>query len=314
MQRNPHFDDNLLVWSDDYSGRYEPPASTYGEQFDLQWKLALEGDPEYYNYSGAGLDDDFVADRIYEWTGSHPRGNGFLRPWPGNRVLDHPMDPELIRGRDCIDIGCGLGRWTKVMLALGANMVMSVDVSASALKSVSRFNGNVRRVNVMEIPSQNPDLVARFDFACFWGVAMCTHDPAKAFSAAASTVRKRGALYLMVYQPGGMHGTRLVNLQRKKFYGLRTVRERLAYVDRIWNRRWDWSFPIEENLKNVARRVLARPKSSKMGILDTLEPFFNWVIPLEVVQGWMKKAGFSEVIHLNEFENPACAYHVLGIK
>jgi SAM-dependent methyltransferase len=311
--RNPHFDDGIVVWADEYSGEYVAPDTGYSEQFDLQWRLALEGNPEYYDYAGVNIDDNSVSDRIYEWTGKHPKGPRF-QGLSSLRALDHPLDPEIILGKDCIDVGCGFGRWTKLMQALGARSVLSIDMSRSALESVRRFNENVQEVDIMRIPSHHSELVGRFDFANFWGVAMCTHDPAKAFNAAASTVKDGGSLYLMVYAPEGMHGTEVVNRQRMAFNRLQTVNERLKYVDHVHNREWDWSYPLTTNIRNIGARVLRRPKSSKIGILDMLEPFYNWVIPLDVVYGWMKKSGFQKVTHLNEFEKPACAYHVLGEK
>jgi SAM-dependent methyltransferase len=310
--RNPHFDDGLIVWKDEYTGRYKTPDSGYNEQFELQWKLALETRPEYYQHPGASTEDDYIADRIYEWTGKHPNGTGFKYPVAGSRVLDHPLDVDLIRGKDCIDVGCGLGRWTKVMMALGAKSVLSVDMSDSALKSVRRFNEHVRRVNVMEIPTEHTDIVGQFDFANFWGVAMCTHDPSEAFSSAASTVKPGGALYVMMYAPTGMHGTHLVNLQRKIFHSLDTVEERLAFVEHVYRREWDRGFPLYHNLRNMLRRILRRPKDGKIGTLDMLEPFYNWVIPIETMYDWMKRAGFREIVHLNEYQKRPCAYHVLG--
>ena len=61
-----------------------------------------------------------------------------------------------------------------------------VRVSA---KSVAQFTPHVTRANIMAIPEEHPEWVGAFDFANFWGVAMCTHDPLRAFLSAAFTVR-----------------------------------------------------------------------------------------------------------------------------
>ncbi|MDQ4049478.1 MAG: class I SAM-dependent methyltransferase [Actinomycetota bacterium] len=312
---NPHFAENRVVWSDDLSGRYQPPPRPYGEQFELQWKLALERHPQYSNHPGADLDADYINDRIYEWTGIHPDGGGFHDESAGSRVLDHPLDPDLIRNRECIDIGCGMGRWTKTMLALGARSVLSIDASESALRSVSEFNPRVMRADVMDLPTQHPELKGRFDFGCFWGVAMCTHDPRRAFLSAASVVKPGGSLYLMVYAPEGLHGRALTNIQRRVFNRLTTVEERLAFVTHVSERRWHSAYPLTENLKNKLRNLLGRPKGGgPLGVLDMLQPFYNWVIPLEVVEGWVRDGGFTTMQVLNEFETPKAAYHVLATK
>src|ERR1041385_3591710 len=266
--RNPHFDDGLIVWSDDYSGRYHPPANGYSEEFDLQWQLCLERSEEFNRAPGASIDDSYIADRIYDWTGVHPRDPKLYDASSGARPLDHPLDPSLISGKDCIDIGCGLGRWTRTMLALSARTVLSVDMSESALASVKRVNPNLLKADVTELHTQHPELTGQFDFANLWGVAMSTHDPLRAFLSAAATLRPGGALYLMVYAPEGMHRTPSVNSRRKHFAGLQTVEEKLAYVDIVFHRRWDSSLTLSENVKNKLRNVLGRPKGSKVGVLD----------------------------------------------
>src|SRR5437764_2793683 len=70
---NPHFDEHKIVWRDEYSGRYASPPDGYEHQFDLEWKLAIEGHPGYFDNPGASTDDAYIDDRIYEWTGKHPR-------------------------------------------------------------------------------------------------------------------------------------------------------------------------------------------------------------------------------------------------
>ena len=311
---NPHFDENRLEWSDHLSGRCSPPPQPYSEQFDLQWRLALENHPEYLNHPGADLDSDYINDRIYEWTGIHPDGGGFRDASAGMRVLDHPLDVGLIRDRDCIDIGCGMGRWTKTMLALGARSVLSIDASESAIRSVSAFNDRVMRADIMELPQEHPELTETVDFACFWGVAMCTHDPRKAFLSAASMVKPGGSIYLMVYAPEGINGRPLTNIQRRAFHQLSTVEERLAYVSHVHQRRWDSTYPLRDNIKNRLRDLLRRPKGGPLGVLDMLQPFYNWVIPFEVIEGWARDGGFTRLQLLNESERPKAAYHVLATK
>lgn len=311
---NPHFDEGRLEWSDDLSGRYAPPPRPYSEQFDLQWKLALENHPQYLRHPGADVDPKYIDDRIYEWTGVHPSGDGFADSSSGMRVLDRPLASELIRDRDCVDIGCGMGRWTRTMQALGARSVLSVDASESALRSVSAFNGHVLAADVMDLPTRHPELVGRFDFACFWGVAMCTHDPRKAFLSAASTVKPGGSLYLMVYAPEGINGRPLTNIQRRLFHELSTVEERMEFVLHVYERDWDSAYPLRENVKNKLRDLLRRPKGGPLGVLDMLQPFYNWVIPLAVIEGWAREGGFDQLQLLNEQESPKAAYHVLATK
>ncbi len=311
---NPHFDEVRVVWSDDYSGRYEPPPRPYSQRFDLQWKLALENYPDYSNHPGVGVDDAYIDDRIYESTGKHPGRDDYQDASAGSRVLDRPLDVDLIRDRDCVDIGCGMGCWTRTMQALGVRSVQSLDASDSALRSVSEVNERTLQADVMDLPTLHPELVEQFDFACFWGVAMCTHDPRKALLSAASLVKPRGSLYLMVYAPEGINGRRLTNIQRRAFNRLTTVDARLAYVNHVWEREWDSAYPLRDNVANKLRNVLRRPKGGPLGYLDMLQPFYNWVIPLDVIEGWARARGFDTMHVLDESESPKAAYHVLATK
>ena len=314
MQKNPHFDENRVIWKDEYSGQYATPETGYSEQFDLQWNLALKNLDGYYETPGASVEDKYIDDRVYEWTGQYPGDTSNYDASSGSRPMDHTVDPALIKDKKCADFGCGIGRWTRTIQRLGAASVLSADMSESALKSVSRFNDNVMKASVMTLDEDHPELKEQFDFVNFWGVAMCTHDPQKAFMNIAATVKPGGAMFLMVYAPEGLHGTDLTNRQRTKFNNLKTVEERLAYVDEVHNRKWDGAYSLKDNILNATRNLRGLDKGSKVGVLDLLEPFYNWVIPLDVIDGWMKKAGFESYTVMNEHEAPKAAFHVLGIK
>lgn len=310
---NPHFDHDRIAWSDRYAGEYEPPE--YDEQFELQWRIGLAGDNEYFANPGASTDDSYIDDRIYEWTGRHPSGTqGFHDPTMGVRVLDHPIDPSLIAGRSCVDIGCGMGRWTRTAQRLGAREVLSIDISESAIESTRRFNSNVLRTNVVELASEHPEFGGKFDFAVIWGVAHHTHNPKRTFESAAFTVKPGGALYLMVYSPEGIHNLPITSVLRQRFHRLKTVEKRLAFVDHVHQREWDTEYGLTLNIRNWLRNALDRPRWSKLSLLDMMEPFYNWVIPLTVIDGWMDANGFETVTLLNEHESPKVAYHVLGRK
>src|SRR5262245_15537940 len=65
--RNPDFDDDLVVWDDRYSGRYQPVA--YDRQFDDQWRLFLEGKVGFHDHTGVETTTPYIDDRIFELTG-----------------------------------------------------------------------------------------------------------------------------------------------------------------------------------------------------------------------------------------------------
>jgi SAM-dependent methyltransferase len=288
---NPHFDDRRVIWNDAYSGQYA--AIPYTDQFDPQWKLFLEKKEGFTNHTGVETDDAWIDDRIYDLTGHQGvlvgRSVNGTRDMGGRQRLDLRFGLDYFRGKQCIDIACGAGRWTKTLLSLGAS-VKSVDVSEHGLASVKRFNQDVERLNLFDI-STRPDLHSRFDFAICWGVCMSTHDPALAFANAATTVRPGGGLYVMVYAPT-YHNSPSV-LQRREHYHrrLRTAEERLRYV-----------YEVADDPRNA------------INYMDMLNPFYNWVVEEETIHRWFQAHGFVNVVTLNASENEPVAYHVFGTR
>lgn len=303
--RNPHFDDDRVLWRDEYAGSYEPVP--YNEQFDGQWRLFLQGERGFRRHTGVETDDEYIDDRIYELTGVRnyllrktlgnspyveteieARQNRAERRGVGGRLYLAPLFPiDFFQGKRCIDIGCGAGRWTKTLISLGAN-VKSVDVGDAALESTRRFNADVERLSIFELRDRT-DLNSQFDFALCWGVVMCTHDPLAAFMNAAATVRPGGALYIMVYAPT-YHSSDFVMNARRVYHRVKsTPTERVDYL----------------------RELAAGDEDNLINYLDMLNTFYNWVIDEETIIHWSEAAGFEPPIFLNRDEPHKCGHHVL---
>jgi SAM-dependent methyltransferase len=288
---NPHFDHQRVIWKDDYSGEYAPIA--YSGEFDPQWKLFLEQREGFTRHTGVETEDAWIDDRVYDLTGhkgvvvagdaDHTRNTG------GRQMLDLRFGLEYFRGKRCIDIACGAGRWTRAMQALGAR-VKSVDVSEHGLASVRRFNADAERLDLFEIANR-PELHAQFDFALAWGVVMSTHDPTTAFANVAKTVRPGGGLYVMIYAPT-YHNSPAVLRQRAHYHRqLQSVSERLKYVYEV-----------------------ADSPANAINCMDMLNPFYNWVVEEETIHRWFARNGFVNVVTLNASEQEPVAYHVFGTR
>ncbi|MCW2240996.1 class I SAM-dependent methyltransferase [Azospirillum canadense] len=294
--RNPHFDDNRVVWSDEFSGLYEPIP--YDVQFDDQWRLFLERTVGFCDHTGVEISDDFIDDRIYELTGVSSylaSRKGETRPDKnrdiGGRLFLEPKFPiDFFAGKHCLDVGCGAGRWTKTLMALGAK-VKSTDVSQHGLLSTRRINDDVDELNLFDILEKKPNLQSAFDFTLCWGVLMCTHDPYLAFRNVASTVRPGGHFYTMVYAPTYHSSEFVLNARRRFHQEARSNEEKLAFAYKLSD--------VPENAINL---------------LDMLNTFYNWTIPEEVVTDWYRKAGFEDIVVLNKHEPHNCGWHVLGKK
>lgn len=305
---NPHFDQRRFIWKDAYSGEYRP--ARYSDQFDDQWRYFLEKRTGFYNHTGVETADSYVDDRIFELTGvpeylSRKRlgplyglvswwrrkaGPEARREVGGRLYLEPKFAIDHFRGKRCLDLGCGPGRWTRTLLALGAS-VKSTDVSRHALLSTSRFNRDVEELDLFDILPERPDLHEAFDFTLCWGVLMCTHDPRVAFANAAKTVKPGGELYIMVYAPT-YHNSEFV-LSNRQFYHhhLNTPEQKL-----------DYAYKISDSPENA------------INLLDMLNTFYNWTVEEETIHNWFSDFGFAETITLNQHEPNNCAYHVLGRK
>lgn len=294
---NPHFDHDRVIWSNDYSGQYEPVP--YNEQFDGQWQLFLERRLGFCNHTGVETSDDYIDDRIYELTGVHDyltSRNGTAKDRQmnrdiGGRLYLNPSFPiDFFQGKKCLDLGCGAGRWTRTLQALGAT-VKSTDLSPNGLESTRRFNNDVEELNMFDIIEKRPDLHEAFDFTICWGVIMCTHDPYLAFANVAKTVKPGGHLYIMVYAPT-YHVSPFVTQNRKRFH-----EKELSFEEKL-----QFAYDISEDKANTINQ------------LDMLNTFYNWTIPEDVAHGWYKEHGFTEVITLNKAEKDNCGWHILGRK
>lgn len=310
MPRNPHFDDNRVLWNDAYSGEYEPVA--YDQQFDDQWRLFLEKKTGFHHHTGVETADTWIDERICELTGvphfllKKKYGPltplallfNYLRRFTKKRLavggvlqLEPKFPIDFFRGKACLDIGCGAGRWSKTLQALGGK-VTAIDVSRHGLLSTKKFIDDVRELSLFDIPTASPSLHKAFDFSICWGVIMCTHDPKTAFELAASTVKKGGHLYIMVYAPMGMHGSERVLAWRKQYREqCRTFEEKLNFAYSI-----------------------SRIPEDAINRLDMLNTFYNWVIDEPTIINWFQQNGFDEIIFLNKDEQRKCAHHVLAKK
>ena len=307
IPRNPDFDDGLVVWDDKYSGKYHPV--TYGQQFDDQWRLFLEGKKGFHDHTGVETSDPYIDDRIFELTGvdgvieRQKLGSFYplIATWRkltgqrnrrdvGGRLYLEPKFPiDYFKNKRCLDIGCGAGRWTKTLLTLGAKVV-SVDVSEHALQSVKRFNPDAYKLNIFDVPTKS-EFNNAFDFTLCWGVVMCTHDPKLAFENVAATVKPGGSLYVMVYAPT-YHASDFVREMRHKFHReCQTVEDKINFV-----------FEIAENPDNA------------INYMDMLNTFYNWTVPEDVIHNWFKNCGFNNIVTLNKNEPHNAAWHVVGVK
>jgi len=174
----------------------------YAESFGAQWN----------RYRRVQLDSEtqrsLSRDRLFEGTG-----------WR----------PEELRGERVLEIGCGAGRFTEVLLASGAE-VWAIDAT-SAVDACRDTTGDhelltLAQADLFELPFSE----ASFDRVLCYGVLQHTPDPRQAFLTITRFVRDGGIVAADVY--------------RKQ-----------PYIDR-WSGKYLWR-PLTTRLPpNVLRRVV----------------------------------------------------------
>ncbi|CAJ1342034.1 unnamed protein product [Effrenium voratum] len=276
--RNPHHEEGRTVWHDYYSDLY--PAVDYSEQFDLQWQLALEQPKSDFGMeSSVRLDDCALNDMIASTFGQQD----FLKNCSDAARAEHEslergisrqnfvtLDASRFDGADALDVGCGFGRWTAMLLRIGAR-VTSVDASPNAVKSTRRFNPDTHQMSLFELPTLK-NFEAGFDLVICWGVLHHTHDPHKGFKIIASALREGGVLFIQVYNDRAKAGFHYTQQFRKNFHQLQTREEKLDFL----------------------RRTHKAAGADIFDHLDGMLTFYNWVVHEETVRSWFLNSGFTD--------------------
>ncbi|MCA1706193.1 MAG: methyltransferase domain-containing protein [Actinobacteria bacterium] len=110
--------------------------------------------------------------------------------------LDFPID--RLEGKLVLDAGCGLGRFSEVVLDHGARVVavdLSRAIDAAFANLKARSDVYFIQADIFSLPFR-PET---FDFVYSWGVLHHTPDPPAAFRALPPLVRPGGKLMTFVY-------------------------------------------------------------------------------------------------------------------
>jgi len=121
------------------------------------------------------------------------------------RAIANDFDLEWLKGKKCLDAGCGSGRYSVAMALHGADSITAVDVSESGLAEARHRATNFPQIqfkqsSVLALPFENDS----FDFVWSAGVIHHTSDFDKALSELTRVLRPSGKLFLLVYGAGGL--------------------------------------------------------------------------------------------------------------
>lgn len=113
-----------------------------------------------------------------------------------------------LRGKSVLEVGCGAGRFTELLLAAGAR-VFATDLSTAVEANYDNFRGSpgyfVCQADLRELPAQRQS----FDFVICLGVIQHTPDPEATIAALYDFVRPGGSLAIDHYRYDAADMTRV---------------------------------------------------------------------------------------------------------
>jgi ubiquinone/menaquinone biosynthesis C-methylase UbiE len=130
------------------------------------------------------------------------------------RMVINQFDFDLIRGKRCLDLGCGGGRASALMLELGAKEVTAVDVSETGLQNAAERIG--KRPNIIFTQASCLDLPFEneyFDFIWCSGVLHHTESTETGFTELLRVLKKQKWFFLLLYGAGGARWDAVMKLR-----------------------------------------------------------------------------------------------------
>lgn len=112
------------------------------------------------------------------------------------------LAPQQLAGRRVLEVGCGGGRWLRVMAAWGASEVVGLDFS-SAVEQAARLTAAFPNVHVVRGSALEMPLAPVFDVVVSIGVIHHLDDPVLGLKGIHRAVRERHLVAIWVYAREG---------------------------------------------------------------------------------------------------------------
>lgn len=199
----------------------------------------------------------------YQWE-NLPSPDTEYNPDRINELLTYSgLNPGWFKGKNCLDAGCGNGRFTYALQQLGG-VVSSFDVSSKAVEQCRKVNPEAYVKDILTFERNQV-----YDFVLCWGVLHHLENPHLGFEKVSSQVRSGGFLLVMVYHKD----TQKPYLEGRKLWPSLNEEQRLAYC----------------------REKVAKIGGTIHGWYDAFNPQFNWSFEPKEVKKWFELAGFKNV-------------------
>jgi len=246
----------------------------YAESFGLQWQV----------FSHAQLDSE---------TGT---------PATRARFFSGTGWPERMAGERILEAGCGMGRFTDVLLSTGAD-VFSFDYSRAAEVTHRHFASRGARVcqaSIYEMPYRR----GWFDRVFCYGVIQHCPDVKQAFFALVEMVKPGGCLAVDVYDRLRMffnarYRVRWLTRRLPKPMLLRLCQAIVPAYMRIVPPLHPWN-QLVVPIKDYRGRLpgMTREKQIELSVLDTMDalsPAFDHPQYVRTMRAWCREARLDEV-------------------
>ncbi len=203
------------------------------------------------------------------------------------------MPANWFAGKHVADVGCGMGRFTYGLLALGAS-VTAMDQSSAALAQVQTLCAeNADHLTLTFVDLLNwQDNGSRYDLVYCYGVVHHTGNTYQALYNVASMVKPGGRLFLMIY---GYPETEKVFRAQAYYLNYRNRLRNLTFEDKV----------------QILRKEL--PEEKVHGMFDAVSPKINDLLSYEEIAEFLQNMGFVNIHKTLESSNHHVAADRLSV-
>jgi len=203
-----------------------------------------------------------------------------------------------LQGKMVLDAGVGMGRYSDVVLKMGAKAV-GIDLSFAIESAQSNLSNNPN-FNCIQADIFNPPFEKEcFDYIFSIGVLHHTPDCRKAFLSLVPYLKKGGEIAIWVYAWRGFQSIRS-NFWR--FFTTKIPHKTLYWIIKTFLPIWDFGLKIPVIHKAFWIIPTSYHPDKEWRILDT----FDWYSPKyqskhrwEEVEKWFEEAGLKEIRRMN---------------
>ena len=212
-----------------------------------------------------------------------------------NEFIDFPA--ERLNGKLVLDAGCGLGRFSEVVLDKGGSVVavdLSYAIDAARENLHDREGIHFIQADIFRLPFRD----GSFDFVYSWGVLHHTPDPPEAFRQLPPLVRPGGKLMIFVYAKYNKAYLATTNFYRRLTTRLpptpiaEAVIHRPAALPRLLDTR---SRAVHHPHPPTGKRPAPDAWLASGNTFDLYSPKYALACEHVEVYGWVEKAGLEAI-------------------